>query len=59
LRPAIRLRSPNGPSSSAVPAVQSRQPGRSIARVAPDAWDDDPRSFVVGPQGGTPGRENL
>jgi hypothetical protein len=55
----IRLRSPDGSASSVVPAVESREPGRPIARIAPDASDDDSRSFVMGPHGGTPGRENF
>jgi hypothetical protein len=54
----IRLLSPDGTSTSRVPAIASPAQGASVARVAPDAPDSSPESFVQWPGGGTPGAPN-
>lgn len=54
----MRLRTAQGMVVSAVPSIPSTNPSVSIARVTPDAPDGVSRSFVMWPDGGTPGAPN-
>jgi hypothetical protein len=53
------LRGPNGEVVSTFPAIKTKS-GVSVARVTPDAVDDDPTSFEMSANGsGTPGAPNV
>jgi hypothetical protein len=55
----LTLRDPSGTIVSTFPAVKTKN-GVSTARVAPDAPDADPSSFVPSPNGSaTPGAPNA
>ena len=55
----VGLRDASGREVSFVPAIPSLQQGASIARTAPDAPDRLGASFVMRPDGGTPGASNT
>jgi hypothetical protein len=55
----VGLRDAAGREVSVVPAIPSPRQGTSIARIAPDAPDQTGASFVMWPDGGTPGASNI
>jgi len=55
----LTLRDPSGTSVSTFPAIKTKN-GVSVVRIAPDAPDTDPTSFVPSPNGSaTPGSANV
>jgi hypothetical protein len=55
----LTLRDPLGNAVSTFPAIKTKN-GVSIVRIAPDAPDTDPASFVPSPNGSaTPGSPNV
>jgi hypothetical protein len=56
----LRLVDHGGRVLSRFPAIPAPGPGQSVARVAPDAPDDEPGSFAAhAEQGASPGWRNV